>query len=300
MTMNPSDWIELKAIRALLASEPRPDDPTPERLRERLVKLTDQLPRPGDLSCESADAGGVPGLWFPAATGAERTVLYLHGGGYVVGSVQTHCGLTHRLAVAAGSRVLSIDYRLAPEHPFPAALEDAVTAYRWLLDTGTEPGAITIAGDSAGGGLVVATALCLKERGLPLPAALVCFSPWVDMEATGESMDSRADVDPMVSREGLLWFAGMYLAGADPRTPLAAPLHADLSGLPPVLVQVGDAETLLDDSTRLAERMREAGTPVTLEVWDHMIHVWQLMAPLLGEGRRAITQAGRFIRDNTG
>src|SRR5690606_5447385 len=170
-----------------------------------------------------------------------------------------------RISKAANCRVLSLDYRLAPEHPFPAAVDDAVTGYRWLLDQGIRPDRIAIAGDSAGGGLAAATLVALKDRGEPMPAAGVCLSPWVDMEGTGESMTSRAALDPMVQKDGLKDMASLYLDGADPRSPLAAPLYADLSGLPPLLIQVGTAETLYDDATRLAEKAEAAGVDVTLE-----------------------------------
>jgi monoterpene epsilon-lactone hydrolase len=287
---------ELNSLLGLLTSRPKPLDPTPEMLRERFDKLADFLPSPDDLIYEPVDADGVPGA-FISAPGADvsRCVYYLHGGGYVIGSVATHRILAYDLSKASGVRVLSMEYSLAPEHPFPAGLEDAVAGYKWLLQSGIAPEHIAIAGDSAGGGLAVATLLALRDRGIPLPAAAVCFSPWVDLEGAGESMSSRADVDPMVQKAGLLWYTGLYMAGGDPRDPLASPLHGALSGLPSMLIQVGDCETLLDDATRLAERLRAAGVPVELDVWDRMIHVWQLFAPILSEGRDAIDKAGVFI-----
>ena len=249
---------------------------------------------------ESVEAGGVPGEWIaaPNATGGH-VLYYLHGGGYTIGSVNTHRALIARLSAAAGIRALAIDYRLAPEHPFPAAVEDAVAAYRWLLDHGTDPAGIVIAGDSAGGGLTVATLVALRDADLPLPAAAVCLSPWVDLEGIGESATTRAAADPMIDGASLGEGAQQYLAGADPRTPLAAPLYADLSGLPPMLIQVGDAEVLLDDSTRLAERAKAAGVDVTLEVWEHMVHVWQYFAAILPEGQQAIDRIGAFVRERT-
>ena len=291
---------ELTAIRELLESSPRPEHPTPALTRERLVRLTSLLAAPVDLDPVPVDAGGVPGI-FCSAPGADpsRCIYYLHGGGYVVGSPQTHQILTHELSRASGMRAMSVDYRLAPEHPFPNGLEDAITGYRWLLDSGTDPASVVIAGDSAGGGLAIATLVALRDRNLPLPAAAVCFSPWVDMEGLGDSMQSRVAVDPMVQRDALLTYAVMYLNGADPRDPLASPLYADLAGLPPVLIQVGDAETLLDDAVRLAGRLREAGNDVRLDVWDRMIHVWQLFGPMLSEGRDAIGQAGAFMAART-
>jgi acetyl esterase/lipase len=232
------------------------------------------------------------------APGAEtgRILLYLHGGGYVIGSSNTHRDLAGRLSRAAAARVLLIDYRLAPEHPYPAAVEDATVAYRWLLRHGATPASMVIAGDSAGGGLTVAALVALRDAGEALPAAGVCISPWIDLEGIGASMTTRASVDPIVQRQGLVWFANLYLGGASPQTPLAAPLYADLHGLPPLFIHVGTAETLLDDATRLAECARAAGVEVTLEVWEEMIHVWHLFAAMLPEGQQAIERIGEYIR----
>lgn len=246
----------------------------------------------------SVQAGGVDADWITApGARADRVLLYLHGGGYAMGSVRSHWDLIARLSAAAGCRALGLDYRLAPEHPFPAAVEDATTAYRWLLDQGIEPSSIALAGDSSGGGLAMATLVALRDAGNPLPAAAALLSPWVDLEARGESFESRRHVDPMVRRRLILRQAQTYLAGrASVRDPLAAPIHADLAGLPPLLIQVGDRETLLDDSRSLAERARAVGVDVTLEVWDGMIHVFQLFAGELEEGRRAIEGIGAFVR----
>lgn len=255
---------------------------------------------PDGVTCTPVEAGGVSAEWSVAAGVDEaKVVLYVHGGGYVMGSAGSHRDVTGRLSKAAGARVLSLNYRLAPEHPFPAPVDDAVAAYRWLLAQGISPGNIALAGDSAGGGLAIATLLALRDAGEPLPAAGIGISPWVDMEGTGESMTTRAAVDPVVQKEGLLGMAKLYLGDADPKNPLAAPLHADLAGLPPLLLQVGDAETLLDDSTRLAERARAAGVDVTLKVWDEMPHVWHLFAPILPEGRQAIDEIGSFFQART-
>jgi acetyl esterase/lipase len=226
-------------------------------------------------------------------------MLYLHGGGYVVGSIATHRGLAGRLSQAAAARVLLVDYRLAPEHPFPAAVDDAASAYRWLLAQGIESARLVIAGDSAGGGLTIATLVALRDAGVPLPAAAVCLSPWVDLEGSGDSVTTKAAADPLVQKDMLLQLGAWYLAGADPRTPLAAPLYADLRRLPPLLIQVGTAEILLDDATRLAEKATAAGVKVTLESWEDMIHVWQLFAPMLPEGQQAIERIGVFVQQHT-
>ncbi|HVN63094.1 MAG TPA: alpha/beta hydrolase, partial [Candidatus Binataceae bacterium] len=208
----------------------------------------------------------------------------------------THRALAGRISRASAARVLLIDYRLAPENPFPAAVEDAVAGYKWLLAQGQKPARLAIAGDSAGGGLTVAALVAIRDAKLPLPAAGVCLSPWVDLEGVGETMTSNDATDPMVHKEPLVDMAKLYLGGKDPRTPLAAPLYADLAGLPPMLIQVGGAETLLDDSRRIAERARKAGVNVTLEPWDDMIHVWQMFAPILDEGQKAIERIGEFVR----
>ena len=289
---------ELADIITLLRSRPVVENPPVTDLRKGFDVLASKFPLTPEFTFTRLDAGGVPAAWVEAP-GADqgRTMLYLHGGGYVIGSIDTHRELAGRLSQAAAARVLIIDYRLAPEHPYPAAVEDAVAAYRWLLADGAVPGRTVVAGDSAGGGLTVATMLALREAGDPLPAAGVCLSPWVDMEGIGDSMTGKADVDPMVRHEGLVRMASLYLNGADPRTPLAAPLYADLKGLPPLLIHVGTAETLLDDAIRLAERARAAGVEVTFESWDDMIHVWHLFAPLLPEGQQAVERVGAYVRE---
>ena len=289
---------ELTDIIALLRSRPVVENPPVADMRKGFDVLASKFPLTPEFTFNRVNAGGVPAAWVEApGIDPGRAILYLHGGGYVIGSIDTHRELAGRLSQAATGRVLIIDYRLAPEHPYPAAVEDAAAAYRWLLaEGGATPARTVIAGDSAGGGLTVATMLALREMGDPLPAAGVCLSPWVDMEGIGDSMTAKAGVDPMVRHEGLVRMAGLYLDGADPRTPLAAPLYADLSGLPPLLIQVGTAETLLDDATRLSERAKAAGVEVTLESWDDMIHVWHLFAPLLPEGQQAVERVGKYVR----
>jgi monoterpene epsilon-lactone hydrolase len=259
-----------------------------------------QFQLPTDVRCDPVDAGGVPAEWITTpGVVPERVIYYLHGGGYVIGSINTHREMVSRLSRAAGARVLILDYRLAPENPFPAAVDDSVAAYRWLLSDGVDPARLVIAGESAGGGLTVATLVALRDASEPLPRAGICLSPWVDLECLGESMVTKAAMDPLVNRDGGLIWAKAYLGDADPRTPLASPLHADLMGLPPLLIQVGTAECLFDDATRLADRARAAGVDVTLEPWDDMIHMWHMFAAILPEGQQAIDRIGEFIHQHT-
>jgi len=271
---------------------------TPQQMRAIFEELS-VAPEP-DIQCERVNAGGVDAEWVCAPGAAsDRFVLYLHGGGYVIGSVKTHRDLMARLSRAAKARVLGLNYRLAPEHPFPAAVDDAVAGYKWLLAQGAKPGRIAVAGDSAGGGLTAATLVAIRDAKLPTPAAGALLSPWVDLEGIGESMTTRAKIDPVVQKEGLVGMAAAYLQGQNARTPLAAPLYADLKGLPPLLIQVGDAETLLDDSKRLEARAKAAGVSTKLEVWPEMIHVWQLFASFLPEGQQAIEGIGKFVIERT-
>ncbi len=290
---------QLELVVALLTARERPQNPTVEEYREGFERLSDRVGVGAKTTIKEVDANGVAGEMVTADGATEDTVtLYLHGGGYVIGSPRTHRELARRLSVETGGSILVIDYRLAPENPFPAAVEDSVSAYLWLLESGLDPSILSVAGDSAGGGLAVATLVSLKDQGIPLPSCGVAISPWVDLEVIGESMTTRADVDPMVQRDGLITMAQTYLNGADSRSPLAAPLYADLSGLPPLLIQVGTRETLYDDAIRLACHAVEAGLKVTFEPWDEMIHVWHLFAPLLDEGQQAIERIGEFIRNS--
>jgi acetyl esterase/lipase len=270
-------------------------------MRESWERLFADVRNLAPVRREVVRAGGVDAEWLdgPGAR-PDRVVLYLHGGGYVLGSVSSHRDMISRLSAAAGARALALNYRLAPEHPFPAAVEDAVAAYRWLLEQGIAPTRVVVAGDSAGGGLAAATLVALRDRKLPLPAAGALLSPWVDLEGIGESMNGGVADDPMVRKDLIAAMAPTYLNGADPRTPLAAPLYADLRGLPPLLIQVGRREVLLDDSTRLALAAQRAGVDVTLEVWPGMIHVWQIFASELEEGREAIAHIGAFVRRRIG
>ena len=270
-----------------------------ERLSYERIMST--LPIDDDIETERVGVNGVAAEWIWAPeSDKRRVILYLHGGGYVIGSVRTHRVLLAHLARAAKARVLALDYRLAPETPFPGPIDDTVNAYQWLLSEGIEPTNMAIAGDSAGGGLVVAALVALKSVGEPLPAAGVCISPWSDMESTGGSMMTNSESDPSVSKERLLKLAGIYLNGKNPQAPLASPIHADLTGLPPLLLQVGSIEVLLDDSTMLKEQAHKAGVSVQMEVWDDMPHVWHHYAPILPEARKAISKIGEFLLQQTG
>ena len=263
------------------------------------------LPPPAGTRVTAVDAGGVPAEWVraPGADPGNR-LLYFHGGGYVLGSLDSHRELAARLSEAAGCSVLSVDYRLAPEHPFPAAVEDGVATLRWLRGHGPDSAAaassLFMGGDSAGGGLVLATLVAARDAGDALPDAAVTLSAWTDLAGTGDSMQTRREVDPGGDQHRLDSMARFYLNGADARTPLASPLYADLRGLPPLLMHVGDAEMLLDDTTRVAEKARAAGVEVTLEVWPEMIHGWHAYAGILPEGQQAIERVGQFLRAHAG
>jgi monoterpene epsilon-lactone hydrolase len=249
------------------------------------------------VSCKPVSAGGVEGEWISGSHAPhDKAILYLHGGGFRLGSVSSHRELIGRIAEASGCRVLAINYRLAPEHRFPAPLGDATAAYGGMLDQGLRPQNIAFVGDSAGGNLVLATMLGLRERGLPLPIAGALMSPWTDLAATGESYVSRAAADPIHARPMILALAKNYLGErGDPRDPMASPLYADLAGLPPLLIQVGDRETVLDDSVMFADKARAAGIDVELQIWDGMIHVFQMFASELTEARQAIDSIAAFL-----
>ncbi|MGQ9824003.1 MAG: alpha/beta hydrolase [Desulfotomaculales bacterium] len=270
---------------------------TVEEMRQNLEAMFANRPLEPEIKVEKITAEGIPAEWVDAPNAApEGAVLYLHGGAYIMGSCNTHRGLAAKFSRAASARVLLIEYRLAPENPFPAALEDAVTAYRWLLSAGFAPQCLAVAGDSAGGGLAVAALLKLRDDGVPLPAAAVLMSPWTDLEGTGESVKTKAEIDPWLQAEGLRPLANLYLRDLDPRHPLASPIYADLRGLPPLLVHVGEDEILLDDSVRLVERARAAGVEVTFKIWEGMWHVFQGFADVLPEGRQAIAEIGEFLK----
>jgi monoterpene epsilon-lactone hydrolase len=255
------------------------------------------FPVASDIKLRAAPLFSAPAEWGVAPGSDEsRVLLYLHGGGYVIGSLNSHRSLVGELGRAAKARTLAIDYRLAPEAPFPAAVDDALAAYRFLLQT-HQPASIAMVGDSAGGGLTVATLVAARDAGLPQPACGVCISPWVDMELLGDSMTTKAAEDPLVNRGLLKFWAETYLGKNSLRTPLASPLHANLKGIAPLLIQVGSAETLLDDAIRLAGVASAQEVPVRLEAWPEMLHVWHLFHPALADARMAIGVAGAYIRE---
>jgi acetyl esterase/lipase len=282
-----------KVIERIKSAPQNPDVPMDKR-RAGMERISERVP--ADVVCEKVKAGGVDAEWIAApGANADRVILYLHGGGYVIGSINTHRAMVSRIARASNARALAIDYRLAPEHPFPAAVEDATAAYRWLLAQGYKPGKIVVAGDSAGGGLTIVLLLAIRDAGLPMPAGAVPISPWTDLEGTGESVRTRAARDVMVNMENLTSSAKQYYGTHNPKDPLVSPVHANFRGLPPMLIQVGDAEILLDDATRVAKSAKAAGVEVELEVWDDMPHVWHVFAKLLPEGQQAIDKIGKFV-----
>jgi acetyl esterase/lipase len=287
---------ELTAIIELLRAQPIIDADFAAR-RASMEAATGMWPLPDGTSIELVDASGVTCEWVAApAVATDRAILYVHGGAYTTGSLGTHRRHVAQLSAAAGAPVLNVDYRLAPEHPHPAAVEDAVAVYRWLISAaGIRPDRVVLSGDSAGGGLAVATLVALRDGGDPLPAGAALISPWTDLTFSGASHDSRLALDPMCSRESLTPSAEAYVGTADPKAPLVSPAHADLAGLPPLLIHVGDHETLLDDSTMLAERAAAAGVDVELVVVPEMIHVWHVFAGMVPESDVALAELGRWI-----
>ena len=285
---------EIDEVRALLKSLPRPTNWT-ER-RERLDTVASAYGVASDIAFEPVRIGQCEAEWSLApGSNPGRVLLYLHGGGYCSGSIRSHRGMVSETGRVARVRTLALGYRLAPEHPFPAALEDAVAAVEHLLAMGIPAGRIAIGGDSAGGGLTLASLIRLRDAGRPLPACAWLVSPWVDLEMTGASIDTKDADDPLIHRAYLQELANAYCGGESPRNPSISPLHADLSGLPPALVQVGSAETLLDDAAAIAEHFGEADVSVTLEIWPRMIHAWHLWSARLTAGRQAIASAGAYI-----
>jgi len=252
---------------------------------------------PDGVRMEQVDVDGLSALWLlPMEAKKDSVILYFHGGGYVVQSANSHRKIAAHIAAQSGYKVLSVNYRLAPENPHPAAVTDAVIAYRWLLSKGFKPSSIGVAGDSAGGGLALALLLAAKRDGIEQPGGAVVFSPWVDLEGTGRSMDSKASVDLMVNRDALKVMASMFLSGKSPLDPFAAPLFGDFTGIAPIYIQVGGDEALLDDSTRLATHAAHANVAVRLDVFPEMQHVFQSCAGVMPEADMAINQAGKWFQ----
>jgi monoterpene epsilon-lactone hydrolase len=288
---------ESQRIRAGFTRNPMPDTRPLAIQRREWEESALQMTLPPGTGIETLDADGIACERVTYGdVEAGKVMLYLHGGGFNAGSPRTHRDLAARLSQAAGIPVLLVDYRLAPEHPFPMGVDDVVRVYRWLLKTGFLARDVAIGGDSAGGSLAMSALLALREAGDPPPAAAVLMSPMADMTLTGESLRSRAALDPRTTETGLRAAVDYYLGDSDPHNPLASPVYADFHGLPPLLIHVGDHEVLLSDSTRLAERAKAAGVEVQLAVWPEMWHVFQAWADL-PEARESLTQIGAWLRE---
>ncbi|MSP42580.1 MAG: alpha/beta hydrolase [Alphaproteobacteria bacterium] len=273
--------------------------PSLAKIREGMEKTA--FPVAPDVKCEPLKVAGRDAEWIKAPGVKDGyAILYLHGGGYVMGSINTHRSLAGEISRASKAAVLLTDYRLAPEHKFPAAVEDGVAAFKYLLDQGFDPAKTAIGGDSAGGGLAAATLVALRDQKLPMPGAGILISPWADLTCSNPSYKTRAAADPMIASDGLAGMTGSYLGSASPVHPHASPGLADLTGLPPLLIHVGDAEVLLDDSIRLDLKAKACGVDSTLEVWDKMIHVWHAFHLMLDEGKQGIERIGEFLRGRWG
>ena len=272
-----------------------------EKARKGMEDLTKFAHLPSNTKVEQVIIDGIAAEWVYGNSAKEdKVVLYLHGGGYNMCSPNTHRELAAHISNYSGARVLVPDYRLAPEHPFPCGLEDATSAYRWLLGRGFSGENIAIAGDSAGGGLSIATAILLRDTGDPPPASIACISPWTDLALTGDSIKTNSKVDPMLNVESLKAKADNYAGNADPRSPLISPLYADLSGLSPLLIHVGSDELLFQDSVRIAKKAENAGVSVSLKIYDHLWHVFHLNAKLMPEAKSALADFGSFITKHFG
>ncbi|KLK89732.1 alpha/beta hydrolase [Microvirga vignae] len=292
------DQSEIEAVRTLLSSKPRPVGWT-ER-RQRLNEVGSVWPVADDITLEPVDVDDVPGEWSIApGSDALRILMVFHGGGYCSGSILSHRRLVTEAGRAAGVRTLAVAYRLAPEHPFPAALEDALTAWHFLRGQGVEAKHIVVGGDSAGGGLTLALMGQLQKAREGLPACAWLLSPWTDLTMSGATLATKDSVDPLIHDGYLHELADAYLPGSmDRKDPRVSPLYADLTGLPPALIQVGSDETLLADATRFAAAAGAADVAVTLELWPHMIHAWPLWNAHLEPGRQALAKAGTFMRQH--
>ena len=269
---------------------------TLQKRRTILENTARYLTMPHHIDVKQITVENIIAEWLqPVVTINDRVVLYLHGGAYTMGSCTTHRALASRIAKSGNTPVLLPEFRLAPEFPFPAALEDCLGVYRWVIERGISHRKIVIAGDSSGGGLAIALTALLKNKNIPLPAAVICLSPWVDLELTGESITTNAAIDPICKLEESKYHANQYTCKHNARNPLISPIYTDMHEFPPMLIQAGDREILLSDAVRLTERARKDGVEAELEVWDGMWHVWHLLAGYVPEGQRAINKIGAFI-----
>jgi monoterpene epsilon-lactone hydrolase len=269
-----------------------------DKYRRSFEKFTRYYKTPANIQRQDFSIGQLSAAWFtPLSLNNKAVILYLHGGGYMMGSINTHQALMSNIASLSGYRVLGIHYRLAPEHPFPAALDDALKAYQFLRATGYLPSQIILAGDSAGGGLALSVLLALKERGQPLPAAAICFCPWTDLSLQGKSLIFNAKKGPFFYKDAIPKTAQLYLAGTSAVNPLASPIYGDLSQLPPLFIQASDSEMLLSDSVDFAQKARAAGVEVSLDLWKDMMHAWQLLQGWLPESRQALEKMLMFINN---
>jgi monoterpene epsilon-lactone hydrolase len=296
-----SEFAPERLVNLLRERAGSPDAPIEEQRRDH-DRAVAKVPVADGVEFRRVQSDGGPLEWLmPSGSPGTEVLLWFHGGGFGMGSSATARGMVSYLAAKTGAWGATLEYRLAPEHPYPAAVEDATAAYRWLLaEQDVEPAKLVVGGDSSGGGLVLATLVSLRDAGYPLPAGSLCFSPWVDLSLSAPSLAANAATDPQVSRARLTGMADRYLGGVDPRSPHVSPLFADLTGLPPLLIQVGGAEALLDDSVRLARAAADAGCEVDLEEWPNMIHVWQAFAPGLADGTAALERAARWLTGRWG
>lgn len=291
----------LKIFERQNASSGSGKPPSLQQSRQVLDDNGAKFKVPADVTLEPLSADGVDAEFLTApGSDQEKVVLYLHGGGYAIGSIKSHRYLMQNISRASGARTLGINYALAPENPFPAAIEDAACAYRWLLKQGFNPKNIAIAGDSAGGGLTLATLIYLRDAGDPLPAAGVAISPWTDMTCSAESYTTRLEIDPMVLGNGLQKMADFYVGDADKKNPLASPVFADMAGMPPLLIHVGGREVLYDDAITVYENAKKAGVDVELLDEPEMFHVWHAFAPMLDEAQQAVDKIGVYLRSKLG
>lgn len=285
-------------IRYLVAAKFNPDK-TIDEIRRGAESLTKLTGFPSQTHVEKIQLNSISAEWvFANEARKDRAILYLHGGGYNFCSPNTHRELCAYISMASSAKVLLLDYHLAPEHPFPAALEDATQAYRWLLKNGFAGNNIALAGDSAGGGLAIATSIALRDDGNPTPSSIACISPWTDLTMSGDSIKTHSVIDPMLNLQSMKLMASNYIGDNDPRNPLISPIFANLEAIPSTLIHVGSDEMLLDDAIRMAEKAKSAGVDVTLKIYDKMWHVWHLNARLMPEAKNAVTKFGSFIRQH--